>query len=114
MKQDPSYSEHYAAIFQDRLKLQSALVELEDQDEDLGTRIDLAMALGDCHEVAAEESLLKIASNAFEHASLVDACGESLGEIWSRGGEIPYDKFKELTPSAKKIAEATFAAHNRN
>ena len=90
------------------MNVEEAVEELLDNNLDLGTRIDLAMEFSSYDDPIIEDALMKIACDCSSEESLLDSCGESLGEIWARQGELPAKKLIKLKPIAKSIAKATF------
>jgi hypothetical protein len=108
MKKHITNNEFYQNLFLDDSRLKSALVELTNNKIDLGTRIDIAMALSVCDNQSVIDSLILIAQNNFESEALLDACGESLGEIWAKKGSLPNLDTLGLVQRATTIAEATY------
>ena len=71
---------------------------------EFGDRDDAAMDLGAYDDPEAELSLLKIASYENDDPHLLDRCGESLGEIWCRKGQVNHEALKRLKGRALESA----------
>ena len=110
MKKYFNSDEYYKEIFSNENRLLSALNEMKDIKVDLGTRIDLAMALSVCDQAIVLDSLVEIAKDASQDNALLDACGESFGEIWARKGSLPNLDALGIVPVSASIAKATFIA----
>lgn len=72
-----------------------------------GDRHDAAMDLGAFDGMDVEEALSLVASDATANEGLADACGESLGQIWSRTGSVNEKLLIELTSVSLDTALAT-------
>jgi hypothetical protein len=75
-----------------------------------GDRLDAAIDLGDFDEAEVEAVLTRLACDADTDDELLDACGESLADIWCRKGDIPREVVTRLTPTSLRIALATMQA----
>ncbi len=80
---------------------------LLDRGADPGNdRSDAAMDLSRFDEPEALDALIAVASDASEPESLLDDCGDSIGEIWWRQGVFDASVFARLAPVAQKLVQA--------
>ena len=78
---------------------------LDTNSSDLSGRDDAAMYLADSDEPEAFSSLALVGSDLATPKVLAWSCGESLGEIWCRRGQVDHDVFMRLTPPAQQEAK---------
>lgn len=90
----------------------SLISVLLDPNADYGARDDAAMELANFPDKISEGALLVIACDFSSDEGLSDSCGESLGEIWSRRDDIPFDILEKMNTVSLRIALATLDALN--
>lgn len=69
-------------------------------------RHDAAIDIGAFNDDRALNVLLQIASNPYEEAIILDACGESIAKMLLTRNELRKDLIDKLTPIAKNTAYA--------
>lgn len=79
---------------------------LLDSTAPYGDRHDAAMDLVAFDRPDVIAALLTVACAPTEDEALLDACGESLGEIWARSGSVPHEQLARLMPVALSLALA--------
>ncbi|GAB4230941.1 MAG: hypothetical protein Tsb0021_09130 [Chlamydiales bacterium] len=62
---------------------------------------DAAMDLAEYPDDRVVEALVKIGSKESEDDTVLNSCGESLGEIWIRRNHLPIALFEQLTQVSK-------------
>lgn len=67
-------------------------------------RDDAAMDLGKFNDNRALKALLKVASNPNECETILDSCGESIGEILVKQEKYDFALLNKLAPTAKDAA----------
>jgi hypothetical protein len=85
---------------------QGLIEVLLDANGEYGDRIDAASVLAAYDEPEAEDARSRVATDATEDENLLDHCGESLAEIWSRKGTINAEVLAKMAAPARKIAES--------
>jgi hypothetical protein len=69
-------------------------------------RHDAAMDIGDFDDHRALNALMKIAANPAENEIILDACGESLAQIWVKRNFFDIKAYNQLQPQAQHVAKA--------
>jgi tetratricopeptide (TPR) repeat protein len=78
---------------------------LLDRSARLDERDDAAMDLGTRDEPEALAALVEVASDSESDPTLLDTCGESIGEIWARNGSVDAAVLARLRGEARTAAQ---------
>ena len=87
-------------------QIQDLIQTLHNSQAEFGDRHDAAMDLGAFHGAVVELALAKIACDIDADEDMVDACAESLAEIWCRQNSLNHEILARLTPVGSRVALA--------
>jgi hypothetical protein len=79
---------------------------LADRSAQFGDRDDAAMDLCAFDQPEVEAALIAVVTDPCEDPDIVDSAGESLREIWRRGGKFESSLVSRMRPEARKFFEA--------
>jgi hypothetical protein len=87
-------------------KINQLIEILNDPNAEEGEKHDAAMDIGSYPDKRAVDALIKVGSNPNEFFTVLDACGESLAEIYVRLNYVDFSSIEQLTEIAKSSAYA--------